>query len=106
MPGKMVECSSCTNIMRSDNLKRHKNFCKVARRGGGILFTPASSGIVPKRKVMQLNEHLDESESSSSEDEESLADIVVDESDDEGMVSTIATITLLMKKNVNSIMCA
>ena len=29
MPGKMVACSSCTKIMRSDNLKRHKKTCPV-----------------------------------------------------------------------------
>ena len=36
MPGKMVECPSCTKLMRSDNLKRHKNCCKMVRNGDGI----------------------------------------------------------------------
>ena len=27
MPGKMIACSSCTKMMRSDNLKRHKRTC-------------------------------------------------------------------------------
>ena len=88
MPGKMVECPSCTKIMRSDNLKRHKNSCKVARQGCGILFTPASNGIVHKRSNVQpKKERADSVRSSSSvSSEEStidhiVADAELDESD-------------------------
>ena len=31
MPGKKVECSSCSKIMRSDNLKRHTKICLEAK---------------------------------------------------------------------------
>ena len=93
MPGKMVECPSCTKIMRSDNLKRHKNSCKVARQGCGILFTPASSGVVPVRnRVKFINKHANDegstcSDESSVDEEESIDHIVADESDDEDDIS-------------------
>ena len=82
-------------IMRSDNLKRHKNSCKVARQGCGILFTPASNGIVSTRKLDIVHKRFDESEDSKSDEssvdeEESIADIVDDECDNQSMVSTIA----------------
>ena len=78
----MYSCNQCSKtVSRGDNLKRHEKFhCtdKTARDEGGILFTPASNGVVSKRKVMQLNEHLDDSVSSeSSESEDSTIEDIV-----------------------------
>ena len=91
----MVECPSCTKVVRSDNLKRHKNTCKLARAGSGFTLTPSSSGTVPTRKLDTIHEHLDENTSSSDEsksdesevedidEEDTIADIVDEEEDEE-----------------------
>ena len=56
------------------------------------MYTPASRGVVATRKLDTVHENLDDSvRSSSSEDEESVIDHIVDEEcDNESMVSTIA----------------
>ena len=94
----MYSCNQCSKTFtRGDNLKRHVKFhCtdKISRNGCGILFTPASTGVVQKKKldtihgrVQMKTEIADGGESgSSSESEESMIDHIVadaelDESD-------------------------
>ena len=70
----------------NQSLSKHRKICKVLKSGSGFLFTQASNGVVPKRKVMQLNNHLDEEEEICSDgedlessEESTIADIVEDE---------------------------
>ena len=93
----MYSCNQCSKTFtRGDNLKRHGKFhCtdKTARNGSGILFTPASSGVVPVRNHTNIvNKHVNDSEestcsdsedarSSESSEESTIAGIVADESD-------------------------
>ena len=89
----MYSCNQCSKTFtRSDNLKRHEKFhCtdKMIRHGGGLMFTPASNGVVAARKIDTAYKHVDDDAvSSSSSDETSIADASDD--DNASMVSTIA----------------
>lgn len=46
MPGKKVQCASCTRMMRSDNLKRHVRSCKgFISKQGQQLFDRAEKNV-------------------------------------------------------------
>ena len=61
----MHYCTRCgERFTRGDNLKRHQSSCKVARVGSGFLFTPSSSGTIPKRVQSNSNEESDRNEAS------------------------------------------
>ena len=38
MPGKKVQCPTCPKIMRSDNLKRHRDMCLLRYEKDGIVL--------------------------------------------------------------------
>tara|TARA_Y100000296_G_scaffold83721_1_gene115398 strand:- start:13 stop:1059 length:1047 start_codon:yes stop_codon:yes gene_type:complete len=52
MPGKMIECSNCSKVMRSDNLGRHKKTCR-SKIGSGLLYPPTSSSFLSSKRQQQ-----------------------------------------------------
>lgn len=51
MPGKKLTCSTCSKIMRSDNLKRHR---KVCRGGKGMHMKIPPRIVTPAQKSKDL----------------------------------------------------
>ena len=72
MPGKMVKCCFCSNVMRSDNLKNH---IKNVHRNGLIVPTDESStkfsSTIPLSKMQAINSILGTGMSSNSIPEKS-----------------------------------
>ena len=79
-------CPKCENHFATrQSVWKDKERCKARRDGAGFSFTPASNGVVSVRKLDTVHKHVDDGEStcsdesSTAEEDSTIADIVEDD---------------------------